>query len=123
MTSLRGPILVDTIGREATTRLVVETPQTLAKSSEKLVLSIPPLTVKFMDIDVQESAKGWSHVDLVMSDILAQTLYQLQLHITKELSQIYQATEANFEVLVLKHVEVQKDHLKLQKKHEEIEKF
>lgn len=45
-----------------------------------------------MDIDFLERAKGWSQMDLIMSEILVQTLYPLQIHITEELIQRAQET-------------------------------
>ena len=58
-----------------------------------------------------------------MSNISMQTLYQLQIHITEELSQRAQATEIEFEVLTLEQAKIQKAHMELKQKNEEMGKF
>ena len=55
-------------------------------SSEHRALAIPLITIKVIDMDVQERAKGWGQVDLLMEEILAQTLYELHLHIIEEIN-------------------------------------
>lgn len=96
ITSPCAPSPVCTTSGEATNRPTIERVQMLMNSSEHQELSILPFEMKFLDMDVQERAKGWNQVDLVMSKIPSQTLYQLQLYIIKELRKRAEDTKVDF---------------------------
>ena len=57
-----------------------------------------------------------------MSQILVHTLYQLKIRITKELRQRDQEIEMDFEILASEHDDIQKYHMELKQKNEEIQK-
>ena len=80
------------------------------------------MAIKFPNVDVQEREKGWNQVDLLMIEIPTQNLYQLQLHITKEIILRSQVMEVDFEMFASKHEEIQKAHLELKEKQVEMQK-
>ena len=57
-----------------------------------------------------------------MSEILAQMLCQLKMHITKELSQRACTTKMDSKLLGLEHAEIQKAHMEMRKMKDDMEK-
>ena len=96
--------------------------QISASSGELHTLSIPPIAIRSPDVEVREREKVWNQVYLLMTEIPTQNLYQVQLHITEDLSLRAQATKFDFDMLASKHAEIQKVHLELKQKQAEMQK-
>ena len=60
-------------------------------------------------------------MDLVMEKIPMQTLDQLKLHITEELSQRARATEMKFEMLVSNNIVIQRADMEMRQRKDEME--
>ena len=68
MTVPHGTILACT-SEEATSRQKMGSVQTLVPLGDLLALLIPCIAVIFLDLNVQERAKGWRQVNLVLEEI------------------------------------------------------